>query len=162
MNNSKATLSLTLCSSSDNTDGSVLLANWWPTDEDFMWVRILPRMLTVTDCSTVSSSDYKHAVTSAQPLLDSQQNHTACYITPVSVTQIGNKVNNHDLLTPQTFQQTIFMPSQTTYISTLWRWGSPPTAEQRVGGGIRFSSCPSGRPFVNTYFTWCNIPLLSE
>ena len=62
MNNSrKATLSLTLCSRSNNTDGSVVLANWWPTDNDFMWLRILLRTLIVTDCRAVLSSDYTHS-----------------------------------------------------------------------------------------------------
>ena len=61
-----ATLSFALCNNSDNTDGSVVLANWWPTDEDFMYDRILHRTLHVSDCRFASSSDYKQTVTLAK------------------------------------------------------------------------------------------------
>ena len=67
---SSSTISLTLCNSSDNTDGSMVLAKWWPTDDDFMYDRILHRTLVATDSSTASSSDYKQTVTLAQSLLD--------------------------------------------------------------------------------------------
>jgi len=37
----------------------VLLANWWPTDDAFMYERILHKTSQVTDCRAALSSDYK-------------------------------------------------------------------------------------------------------
>ena len=57
-----ATLSFVLCNNSVNTDGSVLLANWWPTDDDFIYERILHRTLQASDCRFALSSDYKQTL----------------------------------------------------------------------------------------------------
>jgi len=61
-----ATLSFALCNSSDSTDGSMVLANWWPTDDDFMYERILHRTLHASDCRFASSSDYTQTVAIAE------------------------------------------------------------------------------------------------
>jgi len=54
-----ATLSFALCNNSDNADGSVVLAKWWPMDEDFMYDKTLYRTVHVRDCTSAVSSAYK-------------------------------------------------------------------------------------------------------
>jgi len=82
MNNCRtSTLSFTLCNSSDNTDESVVLANWCPTDDDFMYERILQRTSQVTDSMDASTSDYKQTTNCQKLCLIHRIIYIACYTT---------------------------------------------------------------------------------